>query len=115
MLLLVKKGNKDTQTVTFEPTDSGSALMGDDGVLALTLVSWNGKLIEGIVLPPVDIQPHFEPADKPTLAGGKDKKPGKTTPDTPEATQNDGSFLGDLAGAFAKVLTPSDKKPPENA
>ena len=115
VLLLVKKSTKDIQKINFEKSDSGSALMSDDGIIALTLVTWNGIPVEGIVRPPVDVQPHIEPADKPTLAGGKDKKPGKTITDTPEATQNSGGFLGDLAGAFAKVLTPSEKKPPENA
>ena len=115
VLMLVKKGTKDIQKINFEKSDSGSALMSEDGVIALTLVTWDGVPVEGILRPPVDVQPHFEPSDKPTLAGGKDKKPGKATTDTPEATQNGGGFLGDLAGAFAKVLTPSEKQPPENA
>ena len=116
VLLLVKKSTKDIQKITFEKSDSGSALMSDDGIIALTLVTWDGIPVEGILRPPVDVDPVVPPTDKPnTLAGGKDKKPGKGYTDTTEATQNGGGFLGDLAGAFAKILAPSEKKPPENA
>lgn len=38
----------------------------------LTLVTWNGVPVEGIVRPPADVQPHIEPSHKPrTLAGGQ--------------------------------------------
>ena len=114
VLLLVKKREKN-QILTFLPTDSGSALMGDDGVIALTLVTWDSRPVEGIMRPPITVEPHVDTQDAPpAMANDKDKKPGKTTTTDTPAKQNEGGGFGDLASAFAKILRADDKPKPEN-
>ena len=82
-------------------TPKVSALMGDGGVIALTLVTWNGIPVEGIIRPSVDVQPHIEPSDKPKpLAGGKDK-PGTSTQNQPTENPN-----GGLSRAIGKPKAP---------
>ncbi len=114
ILLLVRKREKN-QLFTFQPTDSGSALMGDDGVIALTLVTYDGLPVEGIVRPPIGVEPHIETTEvPPAMANDKDKKPGKTNTQATPPKQNEGGFFGDIAGAFAKVLRPEQKVNPQN-